>query len=57
MPDLMLQPPIVSDKRNGLCGYCRRGLAAQLLPDGRTHYVCPVSCKPWMQREVREAAE
>lgn len=37
------------DKRNGLCGYCKRGLAASSLADGRTHYHCPVDCKPWMR--------
>lgn len=52
-----LQLPAVADKKNGLCGYCKRGLTAQLLDDGRTHYCCPVGCKPWMRQfgDPREA--
>lgn len=46
-----LRQLIKGDKRNGLCGYCRRGLAPANLSDVRTHYRCPVDSKPWMGGE------
>jgi len=48
-PTLRLELPVKSDKRNGLCGYCKRGLTAAMLPDGQVHYKCPVNCQRWMK--------